>query len=185
MPFSFYSLCPGSMQKPVQGKFQGIVQAQNLAHPESGNHGSLPDAVELSEICQGDDQRNASHGTVKTHFHHRQGLLELVGNHLHDALSRQGNQVGGKIKENSQGNKGHADDQINQPHSVDHGGRESHQIRIREKPFRQQVGKIREIPKEGGTNQLENPPGLEILSLNHKLDDNIQGKNNDDSGSHG
>ena len=50
------------VEKAVQARLQGLIEAQDLAHAERRNHGALPDTVELPEVGQRDAQRDQ--GTV-------------------------------------------------------------------------------------------------------------------------
>ena len=164
---------------------QGLVEAENSAHAKGGDDGPLPDAVELAEVDQGKDQGDDGYRAVKAHFHHGQRMMKFGGHHLHDAFSGQGKQVRGQVEQNAQGNERHADKQVQQPHAVNHGGGKGHQRGIRKEHLRQQVGKVREVAKAGGADQLENPPGLKILSLKDKLKNDVQRENNNDPVAHG
>lgn len=172
-------------QKAMHGRLQGLVEAENFAHAKGGDDGPLPDAVELAEVDQGKDQGDDGYRAVKAHFHHGQRLMRFGGHHLHDAFSGQGKQVGGQVEQNAQGNERHADKQVQQPHAVNHGGGKGHQRGIGKEHLRQQVGKVREVAKAGGADQLENPSGLKILSLKDKLKNDVQRENNNNPVAHG
>ena len=174
-----------STQETAQGGLERFIEAEDLPHAEGRDDGSLPDAVELAEIGQRDDQGDEGHGDVKAHFHGVEGQVELLGDDLHDALSRQGDQPGLQIEQDTKGNQHHADEQIDQPHPIDDRGREGQRIGVRQKHPRQKVGEIGKVTEQGGADQLQDPGWLEIPPQDNELDQDVQGKDNDDPGTHG
>lgn len=105
--------------------------------------------------------------------------MKLFGDDLHDALAGQGDEVGSQIQQNPQCNQKHTDAKINKPHTVDPRRMEGHQSGIGKEQISQPVGKIGEITKEGGADQLQNTPELEVLTQQDKLKGDIQREDDD------
>ena len=171
----------GPARTPGCGVFRGLREVK----PGCVLEGSLPDAVKLPEIGQREDQGDDGYRAVEAHLDGRQRPVKLVGDDLHDALAGQGDQVGGQIEKNAQGDEDHADEEIDQPHAIDHHRGEGHQRGIGQETICQKIGEVREIAKEGGADQLQDAPGLEVLPQKEELDGNVQRKYDDDPRPHG